>query len=132
MFLRRQLSYRLRAAREAAGFTQNDVAQAMEWSLSKVIRIETGAVGISVADLRWLVDKYGLAEGEAAELTQMVRASRQPAWWQQYRGVLSQSFQVYLGYEMSASIIRNFEATLIPGLLQTEEYAAAVLRKSRL
>ena len=126
-FARLRLSRRLRAAREAAGKTQKDVVEELVWSASKVIRMEAGDVRISVTDLRALLQLYGVTEqAEIDELTELVMASRQQPWWVPYTRILSSSFTTYLGYEASASTVRNFESNLVPGLLQTEDYARAL------
>jgi transcriptional regulator with XRE-family HTH domain len=126
---RRRLRAELKKAREAAGKTQKDVAQAMEWSPSKVIRIESGVVGISTNDLKALLSHYGLKDkGQINGLVELARGSKEESWYDRHEAVLSPGFRDYLAYEASASIIRQFEPILIPGLLQTEEYARAVLK----
>jgi transcriptional regulator with XRE-family HTH domain len=128
MFQRRRLRTELRKAREAANLTQKEVAPAMDWSLSKLIRIETGAVTISINDLKVLLQLYQVGDtGRVQALVDMARAAREPAWWSSYREATSPEFLAFLGYESSASIIRNFQPVLVPGLLQTEEYARATL-----
>jgi transcriptional regulator with XRE-family HTH domain len=125
---RRRLRSELRKARELAGMTQRDVAKAMDWSLSKLIRIETGAVSIATNDLRALVAHYGIGDRSRVEaLVEVARAARERSWWSGYRDVATQEYLAFLGYESSASVIRNFEPLLIPGLLQTEEYAREIL-----
>ena len=123
---RRRLRNELRKAREAAGKTQRDVAKAMDWSQSKLIRIETGAVNISTNDLRALLNHYGTESDRIETLVDLARAAREVPRWNAYREIASPEFIAFLGYESSASIIRNFEPLVIPGLLQTEEYARAV------
>jgi transcriptional regulator with XRE-family HTH domain len=127
---RRRLRTELRRARASAGFTQRDVAEAMDWSLSKLIRIESGSVGISTTDLKALLQHYGIVDpAEVDRFRGLARAGReQRAWWTSYREVTSQKFLTFLGYESSASGIQMFQPLLIPGLLQDEEYARAVLR----
>ncbi|MGH3730177.1 MAG: helix-turn-helix domain-containing protein [Micromonosporaceae bacterium] len=126
---RRRLRSELRQAREAAGFTQEQVTREMEWSLSKLIRIETGAVGVSTNDLKALLHLYGVQDRDRiAELTELARASRRkPAWWAAYRGLLSEQYRKYIEYESAAAIQRYFDPLLIPGILQTEDYARAVV-----
>jgi hypothetical protein len=103
---------------------------AMDWSPSKIIRIESGAVGISTNDLKALLQLYGIGGPEQTDaLIELARASRQSSWWSKYRGDVSSQFLQYLEYEEAASILRVYEPLLIPGLLQTEEYADAVFRK---
>lgn len=125
---RRRLRTELRKARESAGLTQRDTAQAMDWSLSKLIRIETGAVSITTNDLRALVGHYGISDqAKVDDLLQLARAARERSPWNVYRDLVSPEFVSFLGYESAASVIRNFEPLLIPGLLQTEEYAREVI-----
>ena len=129
---RRRLRGELRRARETAGFTQRDVARAMDWSLSKLIRIETGAVSITTNDLKALLGHYGITDPLRVEsLVEVARSSRERSWWGIYRDIASPEYIAFLGYESSASIMRNYEPILVPGLLQTEEYAREVLRHVR-
>jgi transcriptional regulator with XRE-family HTH domain len=125
--MRRRLRVELKRLRTEAGITQRDVAKALYWSPSKVIRIESGQVGITVTDLRALAGLYGLAdEGQLAALTEMAQGSkRQP--FVGYRDVLSADTIKYYGYEASAKLIRQVSSLLLPGLLQVEEYTRAVL-----
>lgn len=128
---RRRLRGELRRARNAAGYTQSDVALAMDWSPSKLTRIEAGKVGISTTDLRALLDHYGVKDpAEVRRLTEIARSSRsEQAWWTEYRGLISPEFLDYLSYENAASTIYYYEPTLIPGLLQEESYTRAVLQE---
>jgi hypothetical protein len=105
--------------------TQREVAVEMDWSLSKLIRIETGSVTIATNDLRALLAHYGIVDPDkVARLIDEARRSRaRSSWWNRYREVMSAEFASFLGYESSARVIRTFEPLLIPGLLQTEAYA---------
>lgn len=125
---RRRLRLYLRRAREQARMTQEQVASAMDWSPSKIIRIESGVVSISTNDLRALLELYGVASPEqTSDLIVLARTARRPPWWAEYRGILSRAFIYYIGLEPNASEIRLFNGTLIPGLLQTEAYATAAI-----
>ncbi|MFS8478768.1 MAG: helix-turn-helix transcriptional regulator [Micromonosporaceae bacterium] len=125
---RRRLRSELRQRREAAGLTQDQVASRMDWSVSKLVRIEAGAVGISTNDLRALLDLYGVrAPDEVDDLVELARRSRQRAWWASYKGVLSPSYLEFIGLEADASTIRYFHPTIVPALLQTEAYARALI-----
>lgn len=129
--LRRLLRVELRRARNGKGMTQKAVADSLGWHPSKVLRIENGAVGITIPDLKALLDEYEVADSDhRAELIAMARRARsdQQSWWSAYDDVLSEAFLTYLGYESSAATIYQFEPALVPGLLQTEEYARALLR----
>lgn len=124
---RRRLRSELRNAREAARMTQRDVAKAMDWSPSKLIRIESGAVNISTNDLRALLNHYDVDSARIESLVDLARAARERTRWSIYNNVATPEFLDFLGYESSASIIRNSEPFFVPGLLQTEEYARTVL-----
>ncbi len=124
---RRRLRSELRNAREACDKTQREVAAAMDWSASKLIRIETGAVNISTNDLRALLNHYELDQERIENLVSTARASREPPRWNLYKDVATPEYISFLGCESSASVIRNFEPLLVPGLLQTEEYARNVI-----
>jgi transcriptional regulator with XRE-family HTH domain len=130
MFYRHLLSSHLQEARKKAGYSQPDVARETGWSLSKVMRLESGRVKISMTDLKALISFYNLDPDNAEKLRRAAEEARRQPWWYEYRSLLSEGFQSYLGYEASASVIRNFEALFIPGLLQTEEYAHVALQQS--
>lgn len=125
---RRRLRNELRKAREQAAMTQRDVAKAMDWSLSKLIRIETGTVNISTNDLRMLLALYAMEPDRITALVDLAKAAREVPRWNIYRDVVSAEHIAFLGYESSASVIRNYEPQLVPGLLQTEDYAREVMR----
>ncbi|KJK41602.1 hypothetical protein UK15_01945 [Streptomyces variegatus] len=94
------------------------------------MRLESGRVKISMTDLKALISFYELSPENAAELRRAAEEARRQPWWYDYRSLLSEGFQSYLGYEASASVIRNFEALFVPGLLQTEAYARVALQQS--
>jgi transcriptional regulator with XRE-family HTH domain len=127
---RRRLRAELRRVRLEAGLTQDQVAEAMDWSLSKLIRIENGSVNISTNDLKALLQYYKITDSNrVADLIAMGRVARERSWWSEYRDVASrETFQV-VQYEAAAMISRNFQLSVAPGLVQTEEYARAVLEK---
>jgi transcriptional regulator with XRE-family HTH domain len=127
MMQRRRLKSELRRIRMKAGFRQQDVAKAMDWSLSKLIRLEsTGKIATS--DLRALLQHYKITnQKEIDRFVAMARASKEEGWWSKYREATSTEFLIFLGYEYSASVIYQFEPLLIPGQLQDKEYAREVL-----
>lgn len=126
---RRRLRNELRRARDAAGLKQAEVAKAMDWSPSKLIRIEGGQVSISTNDLRALLSYYGVKEqGRVNALLDLAKSARGPSVYDQYDDVLKAGFKQYLAYEGSATIIRQYDPMLITGLLQTEEYARVILQ----
>jgi transcriptional regulator with XRE-family HTH domain len=127
---RRRLRVELRRARDAAGLKQAEVANAMDWSPSKLIRIERGDVSVSTNDLRALLSHYGVKDkGKVSGLLELARSARGASFYDQYADLLKPGFKEYLAYEASASIVRQYDPVLIPGLLQTEEYGRAILEQ---
>src|SRR5215475_10512242 len=109
---RRRLRTELRKARLEERLTQDQVAEAMDWSLSKVIRIENGSVGISTNDLKALLRLYQVIESERTnDLGALARAGKERSWWSVggYRDVASQALFQLIGYESAAFINRNYE-----------------------
>jgi transcriptional regulator with XRE-family HTH domain len=115
----------LRSRRSMRGEKQESVAKALEWSLSKFTRIENGVVKVSKTDLEGILRHYEVDEREIATLTDLARAARAPAWWDQYQ-FPDKAFLAYIGYEAGASSIRMSQGLLVPGLLQIEPYAREV------
>jgi transcriptional regulator with XRE-family HTH domain len=129
MVARHRLVRAVRRAREEAGLTLKQVSDALDWSESKLIRIEKGSVGISVTDLRALLAYYGLRDsGHVDRLIGMARSARRARTsWAEFEPAVSPEFLLFLGYEESAATMLHFNPLLVPGLLQVEEYSRAVL-----
>jgi transcriptional regulator with XRE-family HTH domain len=125
---RRQLGMELRRLREAAGLTIDQVAERLECSASKISRIETGQSGATPRDVRDILVVYGVPEDESDLLLQIAREARQKGWWQLYGTVLTGA---YVGLEAAADAIQAYEALVVPGLLQTEDYARAMIHAAR-
>jgi transcriptional regulator with XRE-family HTH domain len=127
--LRRQLLAELRRLRPAHVHTQRQVAEALDWSPSKVTRIESGAVSISVTDLRALLGFYEVTDPAVVErlvgLARRSRRARSP--FAVYADVFSPVALRFFDFEQSASWIGEVELLVVPGLLQTEEYARALM-----
>ncbi|MFE2583769.1 helix-turn-helix domain-containing protein [Streptomyces sp. NPDC059378] len=125
---RLRLRTELREARLAADLTQRQVADQMEWSPSKLMRIEAGEVGVTVNDLRLLLAFYRIEDAERVEhLLALARGSRKMPFTE-YRDIYHKDFLDFLAMEASAWINRTFQSMVLPGLLQTEEYASAIIR----
>lgn len=127
---RRRLRLALRRAREAKGLTQGHVADALEWSLSKVQRIESGEVTVSSTDLRALLDHLGVTDPDrVGQMMEDARASRRRGWWDEpkYREHLTPAMMELLQFESKATAVRAFHPTAVPGLLQTRDYAEFIL-----
>ncbi|HEY0700154.1 MAG TPA: helix-turn-helix transcriptional regulator [Micromonospora sp.] len=125
---RRRLGAELRRRREAAGVTIDVVAEQLECSASKISRIETGHTSATPRDVRDMLRVYGVVGGESDALVQIAREARQKGWWHPYNTVLSGE---YVGLEAAANSMRAYEQQVVPGLLQTEEYAKTMIRAAR-
>ncbi|WP_031485939.1 helix-turn-helix domain-containing protein [Streptomyces bicolor] len=129
---RRKLGAELRALRTGAGLTSGEAARLVGWHQSKVSRIETGASGVKPADVRLLLDAYGVRDHQLRELLLMLAGSDEGGgrhhWWHAYRGVLPPTYRDFISLESQASAMRTLETSVVPGLLQTPEYARAVTR----
>jgi len=125
---RRRLALELRRLREAARLTCEEVADHLECSASKISRVETGRVSVSPRDVRDMLDLYGVPAAQRESLVQLARDSRQKGWWHAFSDTMHPRFATYVGLESAASEIRIYEVSLIPELLQTEDYARAVIR----
>ncbi|NJP68350.1 DUF5753 domain-containing protein [Streptomyces spiramenti] len=124
---RRRLRIALRRLRRERDLTQRHVADELEWSLSKLIRVESGAQGISVTDLQAVLDLYRLDDAvERETLRAAARASRGRAWWARFESAVPPAFAQYLAYEGSATAVLCHQPSLLPGLLQTPAYTAAL------
>jgi transcriptional regulator with XRE-family HTH domain len=126
--LRILLGTQLRRLREARGITAQEAARAIRGSESKISRIELGRTSVRAIDIADLLSLYGVTDvAERDELLSLAAQANRPGWWHQYQDVLPSWFQAYIGLEESAESIRSYDAQFIPGLLQTEDYAAAVI-----
>ncbi|MFD1660024.1 helix-turn-helix domain-containing protein [Streptomyces caeni] len=129
---RRKLGAELRALRARSGLTSGAAAALVGWHQSKVSRIETGASGVKPADVRLLLDAYAVEDPELRELLLVLAGSEDGGgrqnWWHAYRGVLPPAYRDFISLESQACAMRTLETSVVPGLLQTPEYARAVTR----
>jgi hypothetical protein len=122
------LGAHLRRLREAQGVTREDAGWQIRSSDSKISRMELGKVSFKERDIADLLTLYGVTdEEERGRLLTLAREANTPGWWHRYGDVLAGWFQFYLGLEAAANLIRTYEVQFIPGLLQTKEYARAVV-----
>jgi transcriptional regulator with XRE-family HTH domain len=134
---RRRVRMALREAREASNFTQQQVADQMDWSLSKVIRIENGDVTIAPNDLRPLLSHYGIKDradvSDLLTFAKIARTRQRQAWYQgaDFREYLSDATRRLIEYEAEALAIRSYSIYYMPGPLQTSDYASALTGKFR-
>ena len=126
--LRLLLGAQLRRLREARGISAQEAARAIRGSESKISRIELGRNAVREIDIADLLTLYGITDrAEREQMLSLASRANQPGWWQQYHDVLPTWFQSYIGLEESAESIRSYDLQFVPGLLQTEDYAEAVL-----
>ncbi|QVQ54457.1 helix-turn-helix domain-containing protein [Spiractinospora alimapuensis] len=126
------LGSQLRRMRLARGISREDAGFAIRASHAKITRLERGQVGFKIRDVEDLLTLYGLTDPkERAAMIDLVRQANAHGWWHKHSDVLPSWFNVYMGLEEAASVIRAFEVQFVPGLLQTEAYARAVIGLSR-
>lgn len=123
----RQVSALLRTLREDLGLSGAEVAKALGMSPSKISRIETGSRGLRVDDVAALLGHYKVPEQKRAQILDQVRKAEERGWWESQGLGLPQLWQALINFESRATRIQNFEATFVPGLLQTDEYTEALI-----
>jgi transcriptional regulator with XRE-family HTH domain len=124
------LGTQLRRLREARGITREDAGYRIRASESKISRMELGRVGFKERDVIDLLEMYGVTdEAERDALVAMAREANAAGWWHQYADVLPDWFQTYVGLEEAASVLRVYEVQFVPGLLQTADYARAIMTR---
>jgi transcriptional regulator with XRE-family HTH domain len=122
------LGSQLRRLREVKGISREAAGYHIRASESKISRLELGRVSFKERDVADLLTLYGLTdESERTLLLEMAREANKPGWWHNFSDILPGWFQPYVGLEEAASMIRTYEIQFVPGLLQTEEYARAVV-----
>lgn len=126
--LRILLGSQLRKLREAKNVTREEAGHIIRGSESKISRMELGRVGFKERDVADLLTLYGVVDEEArAAVLDLVATANEPGWWHRFNDVLPTWFQAYVGLEEAATRIRTYEVQFVPGLLQTKEYARAVV-----
>ncbi|WP_416967062.1 helix-turn-helix domain-containing protein [Streptomyces sp. 4F14] len=124
----RRLGVALRRHREAAGLDQAAAAEAIIKSVSKVSRAESGHVSVSALEVRTLLDRYGVTdENERDRLVGWARTSNERGWWVDYQDTLRPDYADHITLESDATYILDWDPVLIPGLLQTAQYADKVI-----
>ncbi len=121
---RRELGVLLRKLRTDRGWTVDYVARHLVCSPSKISRMETGQRGASGRDMRDLCDLYGVGNEQRRHMTELASEGKQRAWWQP----LGLPYSTYVGLEAEASCVRDYGLSYIPGLLQTADYARAIVK----
>ncbi len=126
--LRILLGSQLRRLRESRGVTREEAGHLIRGSESKISRMELGRVGFKERDVADLLTLYGVVDDQArAAVLDLVVTANEPGWWHRFNDILPTWFQAYVGLEEAAARIRTYEVQFVPGLLQTKEYARAVV-----
>ncbi|GII97192.1 helix-turn-helix domain-containing protein [Sinosporangium siamense] len=126
--LRILLGSQLRRLRESKGISREDAGHLIRGSESKISRMELGRVGFKERDVADLLTLYGVEGDEArSAVMDLVLRANEPGWWHRYNDLLPSWFQAYVGLEEAAMRIRTYEVQFVPGLLQTKDYARAVI-----
>jgi transcriptional regulator with XRE-family HTH domain len=126
------LGSQLRRLREAKGISREDAGYTIRASESKISRMELGRVSFKERDVTDLLSLYGVDdETERAALLTLVREANQAGWWHSFSDAMPNWFQTYVGLEEAAALIRTYQVQFIPGLLQTEDYARAIMLLNR-
>ena len=130
---RRKLGEELRGLRQTSGLTSRDAAGLLGWHQSKVSRIETGSSGVTPSDVTRLLDAYGVDDIHLRSLLEALAGSAGgggTGWWHAYRGLIPPQYRDFISLESQARDARTLETSVVPGLLQTADYARAVTRAS--
>lgn len=122
------LGRRLQKLRRAAGMTAQQAGQHLRQAHTTVTRIERAEVALKYVTVAAMLDLYGVGAKEKREFLDLSEKANVSGWWQKYRDVLPDVFSLYVSLEASAAQIRTYEPHFVPGLVQTEDYARAVLR----
>jgi hypothetical protein len=130
--LRIAVGAKLRRLREKTGVSSKAAGDCIRGSHAKISRLENGRTAFKERDVRDLLTLYGVHEDEEREeFLELVRQANAPGWWHRYSDVLPTWFQTYIGLEQAAKQLRTYENQFVPGLLQTPEYARAVVSFGR-
>ncbi|WP_416959819.1 helix-turn-helix domain-containing protein [Streptomyces sp. Agncl-13] len=121
------LGRRLQELREAAGIKREEAAQVLRVAPATVRRMEMAEVALKVPYVQVLLTTYGVSEEETDAFVALTEEANQPGWWQRFHDVLPEWFSLYVSLESAAGLIRSYEPHFVPGLLQTEDYARAVM-----
>jgi transcriptional regulator with XRE-family HTH domain len=128
---RRRLGTELRRLRESSGYKLEEVAAQLGVAPSTLSRIETGKAPTKSAYLNQMLETYGVTDAAQRQvLVNMAREGHRKGWWAAYDDVLPSGFDIYVGLEAETAGIRSYEISVVHGLLQTADYARAVLRET--
>ncbi|QKW05881.1 helix-turn-helix domain-containing protein [Streptomyces sp. NA04227] len=126
------LGRRLQDLRERAGLKREEAAKVLRVAPATVRRMEMAEVGFKIPYLQLLLKSYGVADDEAEAFISLAEEANKPGWWQRFHDILPGWFSMYVSLEGAASLIRSYDPHFVPGLLQTEDYARAVMASGAL
>ncbi|MEN8654539.1 helix-turn-helix transcriptional regulator [Streptomyces sp. 21So2-11] len=122
------LGKRLQDLRERAGLGRDEAAKVLRVAPATIRRMETAEVALKIPYIQLLLKAYGNSEDEAQAFVELAEEANKPGWWQRFHGILPDWFSMYVSLEGAAALIRAYEPHFVPGLLQTEDYARAIMR----
>jgi Domain of unknown function (DUF5753)/Helix-turn-helix domain len=128
---RRQLGRHLRDLRNRSRLTVRMAAQKLEWSEAKIWRIETGQTSLRSLDVEAMGKVYGAPADLTEALMGLAKETKARGWWHAYGDVIPEGFDLYIGLEEAVSALSWYESELVPGLLQTEDYARTVIQADK-
>jgi transcriptional regulator with XRE-family HTH domain len=128
---RRQLGRHLRDLRNRSRLTIRIAAGKLEWSEAKIWRIETGQTSLRSLDVEAMAKVYGAPPDLTEALMGLAKETKARGWWHAYGDVIPEGFDVYIGLEEAVSALSWYESELVPGLLQTEDYARTVIKADK-
>ncbi|KIH97996.1 XRE family transcriptional regulator [Streptomonospora alba] len=126
----RRLISELNRLREGSGLSRAEVAKRVGTTDTTIWRYETGLTRPKVSDVNTLLEVYGVTGAARDELLEVAKDARKRGWWHRYRQTLKPGFDSYIGLEAEASVVRTYQAQVVPGLLQTAEYTRAVIEET--
>src|SRR5580704_4464510 len=124
---RRRLAAELRRLRVSTEKTAEDVGKVLGWSKAKISRYELAQGGLKPADVARLLEFYGVQGSHREQLLMLAEEATYKGWWEAYSDVLTEGHLAYIGLEAEATSIREWQINVVPGLLQTEQYAREIL-----
>ena len=125
---RRQLGRLLRQFRNEAGVTLDAAAEALEYSRQKIWRLECGMGSVRMLDVKAMCELYGVSPEMTEAMRGLAVETKSKGWWHAYGDAVPSWFELYVGLESAAAHLRRYDESLIPGILQTKEYAHALYR----
>ncbi|MBT2492977.1 helix-turn-helix domain-containing protein [Streptomyces sp. ISL-96] len=122
------LGKRLLDLRERAGLSREQAAKVLRVTPATIRRMETAEVALKIPYVQLLLQAYGHSAHDIDSFVELAEEANKPGWWQRFHGILPDWFSMYVSLEGAASLIRAYEPQFVPGLLQTESYARAIMR----